>query len=253
MFKITQLTKLLLIGITIITGISFLLAYIYYNDKNEAEDPRIIESKYLFKHYENLIKDNNFEAALAVLDSIDFIFNSVPAYQSSYEPGIVLNNRGSAYLSMALSGVKDSFEIKHLFSLAKEQVDSAITIYTLWLNKNGKLSKQELLDIEKQYFPENDIAFEGKDHDKILNKRIEDLILAQNETPRRLSVSYTNLGIILRHQYKQNEAVECYIKAIKLWKDNFTARNNFNVLMGKPSQDRSIIDQLFPPEKNKFN
>jgi hypothetical protein len=88
---------------------------------------------------------------------------------------------------------------------------------------------------------------------KIFHKRVDDLVLAQNETPRRLSVSFTNQGIVQRHLYKQNEAVESYIKAIKLWKDNFTARNNFNVLMGKPPKDRSIIDQLFPPDKNKFN
>jgi len=99
----------------------------------------------------------------------------------------------------------------------------------------------------------SDPAFKNRNYNKILNKRIDDLILARHETPRRLSVTYTNMGIVLRHQYKQNEAVECYIKAIKLWKDNYTARNNFNVLMGKPPEDRSIIDQLFPPVKNNFN
>jgi hypothetical protein len=45
--------------------------------------------------------------------------------------------------------------------------------------------------------------------------------------------------------------MESYITAIKLWKDNFTARNNFNVLMGIDPEDRSIVDQLFPPDKNK--
>jgi len=153
---------------------------------------------------------------------------------------------------MALYKTTDSLERAIFLSIAKKNIDSGIVVYTSWLNKNEKLFKDEIMENEKPYFPINDPDFIGRNYNKILNKRVDDLILAQKETPRRLSVCYTNLGIILRHQYKQNEAVECYIKAMKLWKDNFTARNNFNVLMGKPPEDRSIIDQLFPPDKNKF-
>jgi len=253
MLNITKQTKLLLLGVSIISGISLLIAYIYYDGKNKAEDPRIVKTKFLFKEYEGLIKENKFDEALSVLDSIDSFFNKVPGYKTSFEPGIVLNNKGSAYLSMALYKTSDSLERSIFLSFAKNYIDSSIVVYTNWLTKNEKLMKDELLNNEKQYFPINDPVFNGRNYNKILNKRINDLILAQNETPRRLSVSYTNLGIVLRHQYKQNEAVECYIKAIKLWKDNYTARNNFNVLMGKPPEDRSIIDQLFPPEKNNFN
>ena len=253
MLKITKQTKYLLLGISIISGLSFLIAYIYYDGKNKAEDPRIVKTKYLFKEYEDLIKENKFDKALSVLDSVDSILKKVPGYKTSFEPGIVLNNRGSAYLSMALYKTTDSLERTIFLSFAKKNLDSSIVVYTNWLNKNEKLSKDELLNNEKPYFSVNNPEFRDRDYNKILNKRIDDLILAKNETPRRLSVSYTNLGIVLRHQYKQNEAVECYIKAIKLWKDNYTARNNFNVLMGKPPEDRSIIDQLFPPEKNNFN
>ena len=230
-----------------------LVAYIYYDGKNKAEDPRIVQTKFMFRQFDELMKESKFTSALPLLDSIENILVKVPGYKESYELGIVYNDRGSAYLSMALYGSKDSTERFRLLELAGKNIDSGIVIYNTWLDKNNALSKEELSENIKPFFSENDVAFKGKNYNKILHKRTEDLVLAQKETPRRLSVCFTNLGIVQRHQYKQNEAVESYIKAIKLWKDNFTARNNFNVLMGKPPKDRSIIDQLFPPDKNKFN
>lgn len=230
-----------------------LVAYFYYNSKNKAEDPRIISTKYMFRQFDELMKENNFSSALPILDSIEVILMKVPGYRESYEPGIVFNNRGSAYLSMALYGNKDSTEMFRLLEISEKNIDSAISIYKAWIDKNNSLSEAELSRNAEPFFSENDLAFEGRNLKNILRKRAEDLVLAQKENPRRLSVCYTNLGIIQRHQYKQNEAVESYIKAIQLWKDNFTAKNNFNVLMGKPPKDRSIIDKLFPPDKNKFN
>jgi tetratricopeptide (TPR) repeat protein len=251
--KISNQTKKVLVGIFIIICISLLVAYIYYDGKNRAEDPRIVQTKFMFRQFDELMKENKSSSAIPLLDSIEIILVNVPGYKESYEQGIVYNDRGSAYLSMALYGSKDSTERVGLLEKAKKNIDSGIAIYNIWLDKNSALTKEELSQNAKPFFSENDLVFQGKNYNKILKKRVEDLILAQRETPRRLSVCYTNLGIIQRHQYKQNEAVESYIKAIKLWKDNFTARNNFNVLMGKPPKDRSIIDQLFPPDKNKFN
>ena len=252
-FTISKQTKKVLVGIFIIICISVLVAYIYYNGKNKAEDPRIVQTKYMFGQFDRLMKENSFSSALPLLDSIEIILVKVPGYKESYELGIVYNNRGSAYLGMALYGSKDSAERFRLLETAKRNIDSSISIYNTWLSKNRVLSKNEFLINEKTFFSENDVAFKGRNYNRILRKRAEDLVLAQKETPRRLSVCFTNLGIILRHQYKLNEAVESYIKAIELWKDNYTARNNFNVLMGNPPKDRSIIDKLFPPDKNKFN
>lgn len=252
-FQISSQTKKVLAGIILIICISLLTAYIYYNGKNNAEDPRIVQTKYLFRQFDEQIKENKISSALPLLDSIEFMLSKVPGYKESYEPGIVYNDRGSAYLSIALYGDKDSTERIRLLDIAKRNIDSAIAIYNTWLAKYSSLSVEEISENIKPFFSENDPTFKGKYYNKILHKRVEDLVLAQKETPRRLSVCFTNLGIVQRHQYKQNEAVESYIKAIKLWKDNYTARNNFNVLMGKPPKDRSIIDKLFPPDKNKFN
>lgn len=250
---ISTQTKKVAAGIFIIISASFLTAYIYYNGKNRAEDPRIVQTKYMFRQYDDLMKENQFTSALPILSKIDSILLSVPGYQNSFERAIVYNNRGSDFLGMALYNSPDSTEKTRLLTIAEKNIDSALNIYNNWLNKYSALSKEELHKSIYQFFPENDIAFKGKNLKKIVKKRIEDLEAAQKETPRRLSVCYTNMGTILRHQYKQDEAVKNYIKAIELWKDNYTARNNFNVLMGKPPKDRSIINQLFPPDKKNFN
>jgi len=252
-FRISTPTKKVLTGIFIIICTSLLVAYIYYNGKNNAEDPRIVRTKYMFRQFDELMKENKFSSALPILDSIEIIFMRVPGYKESYEPGIVYNNRGSAYLSMALYSIKDSIEKFRLLEISEKNIDSSIAIYNTWIDKNNNLTEAVLFKNAEPFFSENDVALKGRNIKKIIRKRAEDLALAQKENPRRLSVCYTNLGIVQRHQYKQNEAAESYIKAIKLWKENFTARNNFNVLMGKPPEDRSIIDQLFPPDKNNFN
>ena len=250
---ISPQTKKVAVGIFIIISASFLTAYIYYNGKNRSEDPRIIKTKFLFRQFDNLMKENQFTQALPLLNKIDSILFVVPGYVESYEPAVVCNNRGSLFLSMALYSTRDSSEKIRLLAMAKMNIDSSIVIYNRWLDIYHELSKEELSEIIKPFFPENDLAFKGKNYRKILRKRVDDLVLARKENPRRLSVCYTNLGTILRHQYKQSEAVENYIKAIGLWKDNYTARNNFNVLMGKPPKDRSIINKLFPPDKKNFN
>jgi len=250
---ISSQTKKVAAGIFIIISASFLTAYIYYNGKNKAEDPRIVQTKYMFRRYDNLLKKNQFTLALPILEKIDSIFLSVPGYSDSYERAIVRNNRGSAYLGMALYNLQDTVEKAGLLSIAKTNIDSSIAIYNRWLNKYSALSEKELYAHIYPFFPENNEAFTGKNIKNILKKRVEDLKTAQKETPRRLSVCYTNMGAILRHQYKQEEALKNYVKAIELWKDNYTARNNFNVLMGLPPKDRSIINQLFPPDKRNYN
>lgn len=252
-FNFSKQTKKLITGILIITCAAFLTAWTYYSGKNRAEDPRVVRTKFILKEFDELMKVNDFSTALPLLDTIESILTRVPGYSESYESGLVYNNRGSVYLNLALYNDKDSTEKMNLLYLAKKNIDSSIFIYNRWLDRFRTLSKEELVTSVKPFFPENCDAFKGRNYRKILIKRVEDLFLAQKETPRRLSVCYTNLGIVLRHQHKQEEAADSYIMAIRLWKDNYTARNNFNVLMGKPPRDRSIITQLFPPDKRNFN
>jgi len=250
-FKITRETKIIIIAVACICAISFGAAYIYYSDINKSEDPRIVGTKFMFVRYDELIRGKNFTEANTVLDSIEQIFREVPGYSESYELGIVYNNRASVYISKALYENKDSLEKQYLLDTANIHAIKCIAFYNRWIERFGLLTEDKILKLLKPYFQENDEAFKGKNYKKILSKRVGDIILAQKETPRRLSVALTNLGIIQRHQYKQKEAIESYLKAMTLWKDNPAALSNLNVLYGKPPQDRSLLKKLFPPDKNK--
>lgn len=250
-FKITRETKIIIIAVACICAISFAIAFIYYRDINKSEDPRVVKTKFMFERYDGLIKQKNFSEANTVLDSIEQIFLTVPGYSESYELGIVYNNRASVYISMALYKSQDSLEKQYLLDTANTHAAKCIAFYTEWIEKFGSITEGKIQLQLKPYFPENDEAFKGNNYKKILNKRVNDIVLAQKETPRRLSVAFTNLGIIQRHQYRQKEAIESYLKAMAIWKDNPAALSNLNVLFGKPPKDRSLLKKLFPPDKNK--
>ncbi|MFH1119982.1 MAG: hypothetical protein V1775_09160 [Bacteroidota bacterium] len=252
-FEISRGTKIVVTGVVCICAISFTVAYLYYSGINKSEDPRVVETRRMFVRYDTFIKDKKYEDAILVLDSIENIFLKVPGYSESYESGIVYNNRASVYISKALYESNDSLDKHHLLDSAAIHADKCIVFYNEWIERFGILTEDQIFSFVKPYFRENDRAFKGKNYKRILKKRVDDIILAQKETPRRLSVAYTNLGIIQRHQYKQEEAAESYSKAITLWKDNPSALSNLNVLYGKPPKDRSLLKKLFPPDKNNQN
>lgn len=246
-----QQHKKLILVLTALSALSFAAAYLYYSAENSAEDPRTVGARYLLKQYDERMAEKKYPEVFPLLDSIEAVFSRIPAYRNSFEPGLVYNNRGSVFLSMALYEVSDSAEKQQLLGFAQQNFDTCILIYQRWIDRYAAYSKEDWLAEVSTGFSSDDPAFEGKDVSQIRNKRVDDLIMAQKETPRRLSVAFTNLGIVQRHTYRLNEAMESYIKAIRLWKDNYTARNNFNVLMGVDPEDRSIVDKLFPPDKNK--
>jgi len=253
-FKVTKQTKILLIFLVCISVTGFSIAYIYYNYKNKSEDPRVINARIELAKFDNLMKERKYSEALPLLDTVYEVYQHTSGYEGSFEFGVIYNNRASVYLSMVLyDSIIGKEEKENLLKLAEENINKSIVIYKKWIDSAGKYTEEEIRRNIIPVFSPNDKAFEGKNTRRIINKRVKDIVFAQTETPRRLSVSYTNLGIIQRHQYKQEDAIKSYIEAIKLWKDNFTARNNFNVLMGKPPKDRSIIDQLFPPDRAKKN
>jgi len=253
-FRISKQTRILLIILVCISATGFFIAWLYYNDKNESEDPRVTKARIKLVEYDRLMKERKYSEALLTLDTIIHIYENAPGYVCSFESGMLYNNRGSVYLSMALY---DSFvpaeEKMALLRLAEENIQKGIQIYTNWIDSAGKLDRDQITRNIAPFFPENDPGLPGKNHAKIIKKRVEDVVFAQTETPRRLSVSLTNLGTVQRHQFRQEEATQSYLKAMKLWEENFTARNNFNILMGLPPEDRSIIDKLFPPERIKSN
>ena len=98
---------------------------------------------------------------------------------------------------------------------------------------------------------ETDPAFAGLNFNSIFRKRVKDMMLARVETPRRLSVSYTNKGTAYRHMMMPDSALLWYEKALAIWKHNRTAESNLSVLLGGEPVKPGIIESLFPPDRNK--
>lgn len=228
-----------------------LIAWLYYRTENAAEDPRVMEARRMLAMYDELIREGKQEEGFKLLDSIEATYRKVPCYAESYEMGVVYNNRGSAWLTMALYKTSDSIQKAEILALAEQGIKQSITSYQHWLNRFDPLSDEQLRKEVVACFPEHDPAFRGKRYSRIINRRIRDLNLAKIETKRRLSVSYSNLGIIQRHLYQQDSAIISYLTALKLWKRNPTAKNNLNTLLGRPVEDESILQQLFPPDRRK--
>jgi hypothetical protein len=87
--------------------------------------------------------------------------------------------------------------------------------------------------------------------DAIIKNRVREIQTAQVETKRRLSVSYTNLGIIRRHENNPEEAYGYYTKALDMWSENLAAKNNINILFGRPVERQSFMRKMFPPDRKK--
>jgi len=82
-----------------------------------------------------------------------------------------------------------------------------------------------------------------------LDTRINEIIDTQVEIDRRLSVSYTNLGIVYRYRMQYDSAAYCYEEALDLWEQNLSAENNLNVLLGRPQKKSNFIQRMFPPDR----
>lgn len=236
---------------TLLVFAAVLVAWYYYSNVNKSEDPRVVEVKYMYLRYNNHVESENFDQMLLVLDSIEHIYNQVDHYKQSYELGVALNNKAAIYLTLALHHIQDSLEKVEYLEHAGNFASKSIEIYHLWFDAFDGLKTDE---IKKKILPEFGSSMLKTDEsraEKVLAKRIKDIQEAQFENSRRLSVSYTNLGIVHRH-YKQYElAAENYKKAIDLWEENLTARNNLNLLVGRPLEKQSIIKKLFPPDRKK--
>jgi hypothetical protein len=99
--------------------------------------------------------------------------------------------------------------------------------------------------------PADDPAFIGYNYDKLVQGRIKNFKNAIIETPRRLSVSYTNKAAIFRHLLLPDSSLIYYRKALELWKENRIAESNLSVLMGGQPVKPSVIKSLFPPDRLK--
>jgi len=230
-------------------------AYFHYKNINESKDPRVKSARLLYEKYNEYAVINDFNNIFSLLDSVEYIYSQYPHYKESFEVGVLYNNRAAAYLTMTLHNIPDdnfaNLTKDSLLNLSEFNVKKSISIYENWLEGTANLEGKELKNYIKKDFLDGLNNFSEKDKEKFLDHRVNELETAKYETERRLSVSYTNLGIIYRHRENYEQAILCYQKALKLWEQNLSAENNLNILLGKPLKKRNLIQKLFPPKREK--
>ena len=248
---ISRGTKVVL-GITFsVTIVAILFAFFYYRGLNRSGDPRVEEALRFMSEYDRLAGGAESYIRFPLLDSALAIYNSFPDYEFSFETGVIYNNRCSGLLLMALYDSTLTNENKAgLLELSMDYCDSSIAVYGKWITEWGELSEEAIAGKLEPYMNRSDTAFEGRSFRKIFTRRVKNITQAQIETPRRLSVSYTNKATVYRHLLKQDSALFYYERALSLWKDNRTARSNMSVLMGGEPLEPKLIEALFPPDKN---
>ena len=247
-------TKKVLAVVITITASIFIGSYFYYGSINKAEDPRILPAKELFHTYDKELESDDYVQSLAILDKVLAIYRSTPGYESSYEIGVLLNDKASVYLvEMETKVLTESDinkpELQESLVVAADYLKQALAVYRKWMDEMGSLSEEQVRARLAPYFKDDDPAFAGKDAERVMNKRVNLILDAQVETPRRISVSLTNLGMISRYLGNLEEAKKYYQEAIEIWDRNYTAQDNLAVLMNQPVKKRSLISRLFPPER----
>lgn len=251
-FTISKGTKVVLVITFSVSMLAVIFAVFYYRDLNNLEDPRTKKARELLALFDKESDRINDFSSFSLLDSANAVFRSYPDYESSFETGVICNNKCSSLLLAAMYDTTISTDEKSkLLDLSLVYCDSSINIYNNWIAEWEVLSNDEIAEKIRPFINENDNHFEGLNFKRIFDKRVKDLVKAQIETPRRLSVSLSNKGTIYRHKLLVDSALLCYQKALALWKDNRTAKSNLSVLMGGEPVKPTIIESLFPPDKEK--
>ncbi len=241
-------TRALILIMCALVLIGIFISHFYYKSVNASVDPRIVPARKLYENYNLFAQENKLDSIFWLMDTIESIYCKVEHYRNSFEVGVLYNNRAAASLLLSMNEEDEALK-DTLLEEASESVNYSITIYENWLNHyDGKCEEELQMDLEKDFLTGLD-DYDPVHQRKFLNKRIREIIEAQVETKRRLSVSYTNLGLVYRHQLRYEDAVISYQKAMENWDRNLTAENNLNRLLGRPEKKRNLIQKLFPPER----
>ncbi|MBN1116606.1 MAG: tetratricopeptide repeat protein [Bacteroidales bacterium] len=246
-----QKTRVLILLMITLVFFSLVFAHFHYKKINASVDPRVVKARKMYELYNHYAEANYLDSVIFLMDTIEEIYKGIPAYKNSFEIGVLYNNRAAAFLTMALfSSQIDSLAKDSLIELAEKESLTSIDIYTNWLKRFENLSSGEIEQGIKEEFTEGIQTDNKKQIINFLENRVKEIEEAQLESGRRLSVSYTNLGIVYRHREEYEKAAGMYIKALEFWEDNLTAENNLNILLGRPLKKRTLLQKLFPPEKN---
>jgi tetratricopeptide (TPR) repeat protein len=249
--------RALIILMSALTLLAVVIAFFHYRNDNSSVDPRVIEARKLYSKYDQYTEYNNYEAIFGLLDSIEDNYKAIDYYKDSYEIGVLHNNRAAAFLSMAIRYEDNSISLDGVTILSKDtllvlsEIESrkSVAIYSSWIKQFEDKTEQEITHLIGAKFLKGLENYTEKDKQKFLSKHVKEIIKSKTETPRRLSVAYTNLGIALRHKNNYEKAIECYLRALELWNRNLAAENSLNSLLGKPQRKLNVFEKLFPPDK----
>ena len=239
--------------------IGILIARSYYGNINRSIDPRVVKARELYAGYDSYAQEGNYYRVFTLLDSIESIYRATKHYESSFELGVLYNNRAAALLTISMFADSIPMEynpysdstVDSLVTLAETNALKAISVYDNWLTGFSGKSFEQIYEIIEPQFMDGLENVAPDLRTKYLKKRARDIEKAIIENDRRLSVCYTNLGIVFRQREQYKEAVEQYKKALELWDRNLNAENNINLLLGRPLKKRNFIQKLFPPERDK--
>lgn len=248
--KDKRVRKLVVI-MSILTLFAVLFTWQYYSGVNRSVDPRVKEARNLYEKYNSFASAGSFDSVFALMDTIESIYGSVEHYRMGYETGVLYNNRAAAGISL-FSGTDLSLATaaeSMLIEEAEKNVKISISCYEDWQKMFSTTVEEAIENQIRESFLDGLESYSPKEQEKFLQQRIREISEALNENPRRLSVAYTNLGLIKRYQQKYDTAVLFYQKALELWNRNLSAENNMNILLNRPVKKRTTLEKIFPPKK----
>jgi tetratricopeptide (TPR) repeat protein len=235
---------------SVLVVVVIIISQRYFRHQNQLVDPRIVHARELYSSYNNLAEAGAFDSIFLLLDKIERIYTHVEHYRNSYEVGVISNNRAALWLTMGLQGEPaDSARQDSLIMLASEALQTSIRIYEAWEKQFGHGDTALCRRQVAEKFLEGLEQYDPAQQEQFLDKRVSEIIQSAGEVKRRLSVSYTNMGVVHRHHARYDSAAQCYSRALELWDRNLTAENNLNLLLGLPQKKQNIIQRLFPPER----
>jgi len=215
-----------MVGAFAITGIA--IGTFLSRQQSRFIDPRISPTIEQYKKINGFVAAGQYDSVFVLLDYIQRIYRRYPHYQVSFEVGVLYNHRSETYIAMALKPGIAPLSKDSLLNLAQIQANTSISLYESWITTWKDLTEQEIRQKLTPYFSPYDEIFRKKNVERFINKRVREINKAQTETPRRLSVVNTNLGVVLRLKDMHEDAVNSFKQALELWPDNPEARNNLN-------------------------
>ena len=124
-----------------------------------------------------------------------------------------------------------------------------ILVYEAWIKEFKSIELEQLAGYIRQNFLIGLETYSAEEQDNFLESRVKEIKAAQWETDRRLSVAYTNLGLIYYHHDNFERAADLFNQALELWGDNLNAENNLNSMLGRPLTKRNFIQKMFPKSR----